>query len=255
MPQHSLRYREAEIEGIRHFFPAGSAVLELGGGSGFQASRISSWGCRVNSIDIAHPDLDDPPHFPVLLYDGFRIPFKSKAFDIVFSSNVLEHVRHLRSLLTEIRRVLKPGGIVIHVLPTPCWRFWTSITFFIDAIRRAYRTHSHSGPSGLVSKMTKPHNLRTLGLSLLLGAPHGEFPSAWSELFHFSRSRWSGVFRRSGFRVMMALPTGLCYTGNDAFPCIGLPARRSMARYLGSSTQVFVLRAEAAPTEPGTGVR
>ena len=34
----------------------------------------------------------------------------------------------------EIRRVLKPSGYCIHVLPTHSWRFWTTLSLFPDAV-------------------------------------------------------------------------------------------------------------------------
>jgi len=48
----------------------------------------------------------------------YRIPFEDSAFDFVFSNSVLEHVQDLSGALTEIRRVLRPGGVSLHLLPS-----------------------------------------------------------------------------------------------------------------------------------------
>ena len=40
----------------------------------------------------------------------------------MFSSNTLEHVKQLDILLKEMRRVLKPRGTMVHILPTSAWR-------------------------------------------------------------------------------------------------------------------------------------
>jgi SAM-dependent methyltransferase len=44
--------------------------------------------------------------------DGQALPFRAAAFDTVFSHAVIEHVADPLTYLKEIRRVLKPGGLV-----------------------------------------------------------------------------------------------------------------------------------------------
>jgi SAM-dependent methyltransferase len=46
-----------------------------------------------------------------------QIPFKDATYDSVFASHVLEHIKEDRQALSEIRRILKPGGFAI--LPVP----------------------------------------------------------------------------------------------------------------------------------------
>ena len=45
------------------------------------------------------------------------LPFADQSYDFVFASHVLEHVPDDHAAITEIRRILKPGGIAI--LPVP----------------------------------------------------------------------------------------------------------------------------------------
>jgi ubiquinone/menaquinone biosynthesis C-methylase UbiE len=49
--------------------------------------------------------------------DGYRYPFPDAAFDAAVCSDVIEHVQEPRALLSEIRRLLRPGGAL--VLTTP----------------------------------------------------------------------------------------------------------------------------------------
>jgi len=45
------------------------------------------------------------------------IPFEDNTFNIVINNMVMEHVDNLDSVLSEINRVLKPGGIVLSIFP------------------------------------------------------------------------------------------------------------------------------------------
>lgn len=49
--------------------------------------------------------------------DLTRLPFPDGTYDFVFASHVLEHIRDDAQVLSEISRVLKPGGVA--VLPVP----------------------------------------------------------------------------------------------------------------------------------------
>src|SRR5208283_5218724 len=99
--------------------PPRGRVLEIGAGTGQQALELKRRGFDVAAIELADSAYAGARVFPVTDYDGARIPFPDRSFDAVFSSNALEHVRDLAFMHAEIRRVLKPGGIAVHVMPTP----------------------------------------------------------------------------------------------------------------------------------------
>lgn len=48
---------------------------------------------------------------------GEAIPFPDASFDVVFSNNVLEHTQNPEQVLAESIRVLRPGGVMYHVVP------------------------------------------------------------------------------------------------------------------------------------------
>lgn len=106
------------LETIRHYelhrvvktFPRGGKILEIGAGAGWQAGELQKLGYEVSAIDIEESNLINERIYPVINYDGHIIPFEDNYFDIIFSSNVLEHVPHILQFQSEIHRVLKPGG-------------------------------------------------------------------------------------------------------------------------------------------------
>ena len=214
--------RLAEIEVPKPWFKAGSRVLEIGGGSGFQASVLSSWGCDVVSIDLSNP-VPPPPRvfYPVQKYDGTKIPFPDQTFDVIFSSNVLPHVKQLDPSLCEMRRLLKSDGVAIHILPSPAWRFWTSLTYYPFQIKLRVRSIFQSGKAGsnpLIGKVAERRGWGYVLRRILWSDPLGEYPSALSELYYFSRRRWVKVFRSHGFTVHRVLNNGIFYTGHGVLP-------------------------------------
>jgi 2-polyprenyl-3-methyl-5-hydroxy-6-metoxy-1,4-benzoquinol methylase len=55
--------------------------------------------------------------------DTLQLPFKEGAFDIVISTEVIEHTVNPRKAIFEIFRVLKPGGRVALTTPNKFWYF------------------------------------------------------------------------------------------------------------------------------------
>ena len=50
-------------------------------------------------------------------YDGVKLPFNDNEFDVVLSSEVMEHVPDPEKFLSEIYRVLRDGGVAIITVP------------------------------------------------------------------------------------------------------------------------------------------
>src|SRR5947209_5209176 len=93
----------------RHL-PAEGEILDLGCGDHRELARYRTasravWGTDFN----AHPELDARRWFRRLPPDG-TVPFESGRFDAVAAAWVLEHVTDPAGFLSEVARVLKPGG-------------------------------------------------------------------------------------------------------------------------------------------------
>lgn len=251
---HLKRLRLAELEVVRGYFTPGLRVLEIGGGSGYQASVISGWGCEVISLDLGDRPAEQQRYYDVQLYDGEHIPFPDGGFELVFSSNVLEHVAPLLELFKEIRRVLGQTGRAIHIVPTPEWRFWTSLAHYGYLLKRL------SGSSTVACAVSLPDLKQVVarrGFAYLLrrvlsAGPHGVYPTALSEIYYYSKRRWLRLFHEAGFSVTSTFPTGLFYTGYALAPRLSLSARRKIAKLLGSACRVFVMEPLAeGPTSTG----
>ena len=54
---------------------------------------------------------------PDVLWNGVTMPFENDTFDVVLSTEVLEHILNPDVYLLEVKRVLKPGGIFFFTVP------------------------------------------------------------------------------------------------------------------------------------------
>jgi ubiquinone/menaquinone biosynthesis C-methylase UbiE len=205
---HLNQIRLFEIEALVRLFPAGARILEFGAGVGVQSLELSRKGFDVAAIDLPDSQYASYMVFAVKPYDGRTIPFSDGSFDIVFSSNVLEHIQDLDGAYREFTRVLKPNGFCVHVMPTHTWKLWSAFTSWIDVP--------------------------------LWALSFGARGSTLSEFWTFRPEWWRRQFRKSGYVVVEDWPMGLFYTGNMLVGTrTGVALRRTLSHLLGSSTHVF----------------
>ncbi len=101
---------------------AGDRVLDLGCGEGDLTAVLAQTGARALGVDVApaalerarrrHPQLT----FGLTPIDG-PLAFDDGSFDVVWSSEVIEHVADTARWLSEVRRVLVPGGRLLVTTP------------------------------------------------------------------------------------------------------------------------------------------
>lgn len=90
-------------------------VLDIGCGIGDMLSyRSNSVGLDVNPLNV---DFCQKRKLNAYLMKPNIIPFDDKTFDSVLLDNVLEHIETPSLLFEEIRRVLKPDGLVLIGVP------------------------------------------------------------------------------------------------------------------------------------------
>lgn len=101
----------------------GKRVLDLGCNCGYGTYLLSQTCNRVTGVDVSPVAIKtartkyrhDNVSFQMI--DGITLPFESETFDVIISFQVIEHIADYDSYFREIRRVLKPDGILLLTTP------------------------------------------------------------------------------------------------------------------------------------------
>lgn len=119
----SRRHKGEKIERLIELDPArGYELLEVGTGSGGIAHYFATQArtrCDVTSVDVSDTRLVTDG-YAFRLVDSTALPFGDESFDVVLTNHVIEHVgdrEQQAEHLAEIRRVLRPGGVVYLAVP------------------------------------------------------------------------------------------------------------------------------------------
>lgn len=107
------------IDELAGRLPAHVRILDTDAQSRF-GRRLARAGGVVRSLyvpDRADGELLEDPHGEVRNVDLERMPFADESFDLVITSEVMEHVRFVDTAHREIRRCLAPGGTYLFTVP------------------------------------------------------------------------------------------------------------------------------------------
>ena len=121
----------------------GDLILDMGCGAGRHAFESLRRGGRIVALDYSYDELVDVKNtFGAMLDSGeigpdasgqpvrgdaLRLPFADDTFDRIIASEVLEHIPDDEGAITELTRVLKPGGSMAVTVPAwlaekLCWK-------------------------------------------------------------------------------------------------------------------------------------
>lgn len=208
---------------------AGKDVLDLGCGTGYGSRLLRERGARrVVGVDVSGEAVERAAASEGLEGVEFRrivptstapLPFDDDTFDVVCSIQVIEHVTDVDTYLSEVRRVLRPGGSFVCVTPDrehrllPRQRPWNE--FHVHEYERAELARLLAASFGTVDVqgMTGPrrlldHELRRYRRTRLLLYPV-TFPGVPERL------------RLAGLRLAKRIAPHRAGTGGDASGTFG----------------------------------
>lgn len=258
-------FRRREFQRIFGHFGPGTFrdVLELGAGDGFQSTMLVEYAQRIVSTDIRQPPESGDPRIEVRAVSAEQIAdaFPAGRFDLVYSSNMLEHVPDPPVVLAAVARVLADDGITIHVMPNRIWKacqvmLWIPnlVANALDDILRArslravvarLRKPDEHGESSEKNNPTVVRPRRSLFRKVLLPEPHGVSLAHRAEFAAFARRRWVKELRQAGFDVIAVL-RGPFSSGYG----FGTTALTRLLERCGVSSEYIFVAKKAGATSP-----
>lgn len=129
-----------------------SLILDCACGRGFYLNmfRFVSQ-CKLVGLELDWPVIEKAKrnvgHLKNLLLSNaniYALPYPDNTFDGIILSEILEHIERDVDGLREVKRVLKPGGVVAISVPNANYPFWWDpINKSLEAL---FKTHIASGP-------------------------------------------------------------------------------------------------------------
>ena len=102
------------------YLPKGR-ILDVGCGGGFVSEALAGAGFQMTGVDMSTASIAAAAahaksgnlKIDYVVADAMHLPFGDSTFDGVVISDVLEHLTDLNRAVSEIFRVLRPGGVVV----------------------------------------------------------------------------------------------------------------------------------------------
>jgi SAM-dependent methyltransferase len=252
---HDIRTREIEL--IFSGCPPRTfrAGLELGAGDGFQSELLTRYVAHLTSTDY-DPAIRSRAPSPFITYDVSDAEEVDKAFppshfDLVFSSNLLEHVPDPVKALRGVAAVLKDEGITIHVIPNVFWKVSSVALYmpyrFATVVERMTQPPAGeaSGHHQVVNNPKTAAPRRSFLARQILPDPHGVSATNLEEFRALRLSRWHQAFERAGLRVISVL-RGPVASGYG----FGLDTMRAALVRLGLTSEYVYVAAKAGHSSP-----
>jgi ubiquinone/menaquinone biosynthesis C-methylase UbiE len=101
----------------------GKVVLDIASGSGYGTQLLAKTAKKVYGVDVNEKSVKyaqenfSARNVEYKAGDGVKIPLADKSVDIVITFETIEHIKDYKKFLSESKRVLKPGGMMVVSTP------------------------------------------------------------------------------------------------------------------------------------------
>ena len=226
-------------------------ALELGCGSGKYSKHLAYYCKKLIAMEFNKDRLteqsDDKTTF--IVGDAQDLSrFGDGEMDLIFSSNLIEHLPDIDRCLAECRRVIKPERLITHTVPNRTWKLFHMLLYYPFGIKVLFWRLFYPGKSASLLESICPNtgvdsSLRPLRdthslKKNLLPKIHGISKSHFSEFKNWGQRRWINIFESNGLKVVKIIRLPFYFGWGYNFRII-----LRVGNYLGlSASTAFVLR-------------
>lgn len=164
-----------------HLLPedlTGLRLLDAGCGTGWFSQAATQRNAKVTAMDLGERLLQkvrEKCNAETVVGSVLEIPFPDNHFDVVISSEVIEHTPDPVRAIHEFSRVLKPGGILVVTTPNRLW-------YFSVVLANALKLRPYQGLENWISWRTMLEAHRKAGLTVEIKSGVHLFPFVFSFL-------------------------------------------------------------------------
>ena len=138
------------------YFIAGGTLLDVGCGNGRFLSTMRALGWKVQGVELSENGVQvcRAAQLPVHHGELASAAFPDASFDVITVRHVIEHVPQPHPFMSELARILKPGGLLLVETPNSeaLGRRWLGPNWFANEVPRHLILHTRQGLNLLAAR-------------------------------------------------------------------------------------------------------
>ena len=217
-------------------------VLDFGSGDGFSISKFKEYGLHnVSGIDVYDSNYNSKDN-EIIYYSGKLDDFPMlKKYDLIFSSNVLEHLTSPAQYIELFDSLLNESGFQVHIVPTHYWKFWNSFFYYYSVLKlilkKIFKTKKKFKKNSYKNKV----NLKLKQSPFFIGR-HGSRGTSFDEFKLFNPKSYKNIIVNSGFDFE-DFPIPIIYSGHKFLGnFIPIKFRSLLTKFFGYSCHCFIIK-------------
>ena len=249
--EYTHKYKKKELGAVfsrcpERLFPM---ALELGAGDGFQATLLTRYVSKLISTEL-NPDIlknkntESIEHRVCDAEEAVNM-FDKKQFDLIFSSNLLEHLHDPSRALSGIHGLLKDDGVTIHIMPNPFWKLCHMLFYIPNRCLIALERMLNNKPMRKSNLSKTRSTQKSLTHRLLTLKPHGASKGNIEEFLKFTKSRWVKEFEKANLELISIIK-GPVHSGYG----LGLDGLRKFMEKIGFSSEYVYIAIKKGRKSP-----